>query len=339
MIKKLIALLLCVITAAAVCGCKSSQREISFFLYDATDTFISEMTDKMLSALPANLTASVFDGQNSQSVQNKQILECISDGSALLLVNAVDRLACGTIAEKCEASSIPVIFFNREPQEGSMTGALQYYVGCAAENLGELQAQMAAELFGSDYSASGWDRNGDGIVQIVIIKGEQGHQDAEKRTEYCIKQLKELGYKSEVLAIEVADWQRSDAYGLMAESYPKWGEDVELIFSNNDDMALGAIDYLTENGIFTEGTGEYSQPFVIIGVDGTAVGLDAIGRGLLYGTVLNNSDAQSDAVIRLVECLLGGSELSEYPYEISNRRYIYIDGAIILRDNMADYVK
>ncbi|MEA5050161.1 MAG: galactose ABC transporter substrate-binding protein [Oscillospiraceae bacterium] len=341
--KKLLSYLcLLALLLAPLAGCARRERKVGILIYDKDDTFVSEMLAKMTAQIPDDCTYVIRDGANSQAVQNQQIIELIKDGVSILLINAVDRSACGAIVEKCAAEDVPVIFFNREPLEDSMRGENTYYVGPAADRQGALQAEMVAGLFGGDFAGGRWDRNGDGVVQLVVLKGEQGHQDAEKRTTNCLSRLTQLGYQTQVLAISVANWTRSEGYAAMETLYAEYGGDIELVFSNNDDMALGAIDYLTQKGVFAAHPDDenYDQPFVIVGVDGTAVGLEAVWQGLLYGTVLNDSTAQADAVLRLMECMLGDGDLSDYPYDITSGNYIFVEnGVIILRSDMSKFDK
>jgi methyl-galactoside transport system substrate-binding protein len=328
-------LALCLLAA-----CAQGSPKAAFFLYKGDDTFIAEMIASITERLPPEVAYEVREAGNSQAVQNQQIVELIDGGYDLFVVNAVDRLACSAIVEKCAQKGLPVIFFNREPQADALSGSDVYYVGAAADSLGRKQADMVDGLFAGDFAGSKYDRNGDGVVQTVILKGEQGHQDAEKRTDNCVARLRELGYSVEVLAMEAADWNRRDGFEAMRRIYREHGENIELVFSNNDDMALGAIDYLLETGVFAEGRqGEaYAQPFVVVGVDGTAVGLEAIGQGLLYGTVNNDSAKQSDAILLLSELIVKGEGLGGFPYPVTNGHYVYIDGDIITLENLVGYI-
>jgi len=323
---------------AALTGCEQSGQKIAFFQYKSGDTFITEMMDHMTARVPEGVDFEVRDAGNSQSVQNQQIVELIEEGFDLFVINAVDRLACSSIVERCSREGIPVIFFNREPTEDALIGHNAFYVGADADSMGEKQADMVAELFTSQFTDSKFDKNDDGIVQLVILKGEQGHQDAEKRTDNCVAKLKALGFEVDVLAIEVADWNRRDGYEAMRRLYIQFGDEIELVFSNNDDMALGAIDYLLDEGVFSNSRKVEDQPIVIVGVDGTAVGLEAIEKGLLYGTVNNDAVKQSDAVPTLMDFILNDRELGEFPYTITRGHYIYIDGDIITLTNLAGYL-
>ena len=319
---------------ASCAGCGRSGHKIAFFQYKGADTFITEMMDYMTARVASDVAYEVRDAGNSQSVQNQQIVELIDGGFDLFVINAVDRLACSSIVERCAKEKIPIIFFNREPLEDALVGDDVFYVGAAADSLGEKQADMVAELFTGSFAGSKYDKNGDGVIQLVILKGEQGHQDAEKRTSNCVARLVELGYETDVLAIEVADWNRRDGYEAMKSLYTQFGDSIELVFANNDDMALGAIDYLLNEGAFYSGRSVHEQPFVIVGVDGTAVGLESIEKGLLYGTVNNDSVEQADAILTLVDYILGGKSLNSFPYTVTNNHYIYIDGDIITMDNV-----
>ncbi|MCL2426631.1 MAG: galactose ABC transporter substrate-binding protein [Oscillospiraceae bacterium] len=320
-------------------GCGQGSREIAFFKYSEADTFIAEMMAYMTARVPEDINFAVLDAGNSQSVQNQQIVELIEAGSDLLVINAVDRLASSAIVARSVADGVPVIFFNREPLEDALIGNDNvFYVGADPDSMGRMQADMVAELFTENFAGSSFDRNDDGIIQLVILKGEQGHQDAERRTDHSIARLFELGFEVEVLAIELADWNRQDAFEAMRSLYERYGDVIELVISNNDDMALGAIDYLLEAGVFKEGRAAHEQPFIIISVDGTEVGLEAIGRGLLYGTVNNDLRRQSDAILMLIDFILHDRDFDSFPFEITRDHYIYIDGDIITLANLADFI-
>ena len=339
--KKAICILLCLTLTAGCLGlgaCATGGPKAAFLLYDAQDTFISEMMVALEQNMPEGLFYEVRDAAKSQSRQNQQILELIEQGFGLLIINAVDRLACSSIVEKCTAAGVDVIFFNREPLEDAMVSEGKvFYVGADADSHGKRQAEMSAALFG-EFVGGAYDNNKDGIIQLVILKGEQGHQDAEKRTDNCVNRLRELDYEVEVLAIEPANWMRQEAYEVMRRLYENYGKSIELIFANNDDMALGAIDYLLDTGVFDINQGPLSQPFIIIGVDGTRVGLEAIRQGQLYGTVLNDSARQTQAILTLMDYLLEDKDMGDFPYEITNGHYIFIDGEGITRKNLDSFL-
>ena len=100
------------------------------------------------------------------------------------------------------------------------------------------------------------------------------------------------------------------------------------MLSNNDDMALGAIDALKAAGYFSGGL---SIP--VIGVDATAAALDMIVQGALYGTVQNDAPAQAQAVIDLAVLMAAGKEITSdsFPFPMEDR-VVYIESVIIRRE-------
>jgi len=327
-----IALVFCVLIALAVFFVfippRQSSFHFAFFLYDESDTFIAEMWRTIALSMPEDIYYEVFNAGNSQSIQNRQIVEQIERDIDVFIINAVDRLAGNTIVERLSRESIPIIFFNREPLEDAMLNHENvFYVGAAADIMGIQQADIAAEFF-----------EGAQTINIVILKGEHGHQDAEKRTENSINRLRELGFNVNILATRSASWRRQDAYDVMSSMYSQFGENIDLVFSNNDDMALGAIDFLLSAGIFYKGMSLYEQPFIIISVDGTPIGLEAVYNGLIFATVHNNIERQTSAILTLADYLVNNRNIENFPYEITNGHFIYIRGDIITRENVIDFI-
>ena len=335
--KKLITFLVVFMAAAALAAVvflplgRQTGLSFAFFVYDKSDTFIAEMTRYMISALPEYVSYESFDAGNSQSVQNRQIVDAIDMDFDIFIINTVDRLAAGTIVERLYRENIPIIFFNREPLEEAIVGRQNvFYVGSATHVQGTRQADIAAEHF----FGTGLKREGDS-VGLVILKGEHGHQDAEIRTASSLDRLKELRLYPEILAIESANWRRADARQIMSEIYERLGGLIELVLSNNDDMALGAIDFLLEERIIIQGG---DAPFVIIGVDGTPVGLQAVYDGFIFGTVLNDIEQQTDAILTLADYIVHGRDLGSFPFSITNGHFIYIYGDIVTRDIVDKYI-
>ena len=85
-----------------------------------------------------------------------------------------------------------------------------YYVGARAESAGRFEAKIFINYW---YSHPEADKNGDGILQFVIIKGEPGHQDTELRTEYLMRTLAESGIVLDRLDEDTALWERERAEG------------------------------------------------------------------------------------------------------------------------------
>lgn len=85
------------------------------------------------------------------------------------------------------------------------------------------------------------DKNQDGKIQYILLEGEAGHQDAISRTDYSVKTLLEQEINLEKLSYQFADWNRGQAENRMSRLIEQYGEKIELVISNNDEMALGAV--------------------------------------------------------------------------------------------------
>ena len=146
------------------------------------------------------------------------------------------------------------------------------------------------------------DKNGDGVIQYLMFEGEAGHQDAIVRTEYSVNTLMQQGIPMEKLSYAIANWSRAEAQSKMMQFYPEFQDQIELILSNNDDMALGVLDAYDKIGLPKD-----KRPF-IYGIDGTAVGLEAVKKGNLMGTVYNDEQGQAKALFQLAYRLATGKK-------------------------------
>ncbi len=287
-------------------------------IYNYEDTFMLSLLEVIRgeAAQVAHLVA--YDGQNNQNQQNDQIEELLESGVDALIVNPVDRTAAIYLIQMAMRYQKPIVLINREPlQEDLDLYDQAYYVGIDPKEQGLLSGRLAAQYFQTHPQA---DLSGDGVMQLVLLKGEPGHQDAELRTQYAMKALQESGVKVEKLAEAAALWERSLGQERMASFLNTFGERIECVLSNNDDMALGAIDALKAAGYFS---GDKYMP--VIGIDATAPAREALAQGSLYGTVFNDAAGQGRAAVALAILLARGEAVTRdsFPYDVHNK-VVYI---------------
>lgn len=211
-----------------------------------------------------------------------------------------------------------------------------WYVGAKAEQSGTQSGQIIADYFEANPAA---DKNGDGVIQYVMLQGEPGHQDATLRTEYSIKAIEEAGFKTEKLAADTAMWDKAKATDLMKSFLTGQGVDkIEAVIANNDDMALGAIEALKAEGY---NTGDSAKFVPVVGVDATAPALEAMKDGSLLGTVLNDAVNQGTATINVANAAMNGKEITEanVGYPVTDGKYIWIDYVKVTKDNYAEFMK
>ena len=170
-------------------------------------------------------------------------------------------------------------------------------------------------------------------MDIVMLQGEPGHQDAIARTKYSVQSLQDAGIKVNILAQDTAMWDRSKAQDKMAAFLGAQGDKIEAVLANNDDMALGAIEALKAKGYFANG-----KYMPVVGVDATAPGLQALKDGTLLGTVLNDAKNQGTATLNLSVALAKGLTPSKdnCGYDITDGQYVWVPYKKITKDNMAD---
>src|SRR5574344_585959 len=232
----------------ALSACQSPSELAQIFIYDSTDTFIKSLQSDLAKKLDNYVAYSSYYAERKQTTQNEQTIDALNDSrTKILIMNTVDRLASSALIEKAESKNVPIIFFNREPLAEDFAGEWAqkncYYVGGDPSYEGSLQGTIADQIFGGAtvFPKSIYDKNKDGKIQLVLLKGEQGPQDTEQRSQNCIAQLQSLGYSVDVIGTAYCNWERSVAKETMQKLY---SNEIELLFANNDDMALGAIDYL-----------------------------------------------------------------------------------------------
>ena len=322
-------------------GCTGGQDapvtvRVGVCLYQQDDTFIStvlqnleQLAQEEEQARGIKLNLSTADARSNQTSQNEQVDRFLSQGCDILCVNIVDRTAASIIIDKAQAADTPVVFFNREPVEEDLSrwsGA--YYVGSKADRAGILQGQIVVDAWYA--GAAALDRSGDGVLQYVMLEGEQGHQDALLRTEYSIKTLSTAGIPTEKLANDTANWNRGQASSKMAQWLGQYGGQIEAVFANNDDMALGAIDACLDAGLE-----EDELPF-IVGVDATPPALEALNAGTLKGTVLNDAAGQAQTMLRLA-CALAAGETPGDTVTLDSGKYAWLDYTTVTRENLTEF--
>lgn len=305
---------------------------IGMTLYLQDDTFLTTLVQNVEQRIleeeterniKINLT--LADARSSQAAQNEQVDRFLSQDYDILCVNLVDRTAAAVIIDKAQAEDVPVIFFNREPvKEDLNRWTRTYYVGTPAEQAGRLQGAIVRDAWQQDISSI--DRNGDGILQYVMLEGEPGHQDTLLRTEYSIKTLTDAGIETEKLANYNADWQRGQAALRMQQWLETFGKRIEVVFANNDDMALGAIDACLD----AEGTSR-TLP-LIVGVDATPPALAALADGTLYGTVRNDADAQAEQIAALIGSILDGIDPAQV-VDLTDDHYVWLEYTPVTASN------
>lgn len=342
LVKRALCALLGVACLALSASCETNNPEqqietvrIGVATYRSDDTFITALCDdlervskQMESETGKKIILNIADGKNSQSNQNDQVDNFISRSYDVICVNMVDRTVAAVIIDKAKRADIPVVFFNREPvEEDIRMWDRAYYVGTDAKESGIMQGQIILNALKKD---AGIDKNRDGKLQYVMLEGEQAHQDSLIRTEYSVKTITAGGVQMEKLANDTANWQRSLGTAKMTSWLDQFGDEIEVVLSNNDDMALGAIDALKAQDMLENGP-------VVVGVDGTLAALEAIQNGEMLGSVVNDAQLQAQAMLDIACALTEGSDPQQV-VEGMNGQYVRAPHRIVTKENVGQEI-
>ncbi|MFF5011241.1 substrate-binding domain-containing protein [Streptomyces phaeochromogenes] len=239
-------------------GSSSSNPKVGLSLSTLNNPFfvqIKEGAQAEAKKLGADLT--VTDAQNDASQQANQLQNFTSEGVDSIIVNPVDSDAAGPSVRSANKADIPVVGVDRGVNKAE-TAAL-----VASDNVegGKLGAKALAEKLG-------------GKGKIVILQGLAGTSASRERGAGFAEGLK--AYPGiDVVAKQPADFDRTKGLDVMTnllQAHP----DVQGVFAENDEMALGAVKALGSKA---------GKSVQVIGFDGTPDGLKAVKEGTMYASV------------------------------------------------------
>ena len=335
---KKIVLAAVVLALSAIAAFAASDTLVGACIYKFDDTFMTGVRNAMRAEMEREGgELEIVDSQNRQPMQNDQVDGYISKGANALIVNPVDRTAAEPLMNKAKAEGLPIVFINREPYAEVMNAYDKiWYVGAKAEESGTQSGQIIADYFKANPGA---DKNKDGKIQYIMLRGEQGHQDATLRTEYSTKAMKDAGFEIVELGNDTANWDKVQATDKMKGFISAVGiENIEAVLANNDDMALGAIEALKAEGY---NLGDKTKYIPVVGVDATAPALEAMSKGELLGTVLNDADNQGFAAVKVAVAAADGKEITEESigYKITDGKYIWVPYRPVTVENYKEFMK
>ncbi len=273
-----------------------SHVSIGVLIYKYDDTYISSVRQALEKEGNGqqSVTLKMMDGRGSQQVQEAQIESLIKQKVDVLVVNFVDVTAAQAVFEQAKSAGIPVVVFNREPPEDVMKSYDRArYVGTVPSEAGVLQGKLILDA----WKHNPYDKNHDGKIQYIMLKGDDGNIEAEARTKYSIQTVNEGGVETEQLADTMCAWDASQAFTEVSKLLAQFGDSIECIVSNNDDMAIGAIKALQSNG-YNDGSAKYVPVF---GVDATREAQSLIKNGQMTGTVLQDADGMAKAIFAMAQ--------------------------------------
>jgi len=246
---------------------------------------------------------------------------------AVLVCSFLVLAGCGGKGNAVLNKDKPLVFFNRQPSDptsGKIDMASMnwndktYYVGFDAAGGGNVQGKLITDFLAQ--ADASIDRNGDGILGYVLCIGDVGHNDSKARTEGIRKALGTWAGSTDPITVQEGSvtiggttfkvvelegkamtgtdgstWNANAATEAMGGWATKFADQIDMVISNNDGMAMGCLQ-----------ASNYPAGVPIFGYDANADAIEAIGKGVLTGTVSQNVDAQATATLQVLRNLLDG---------------------------------
>ncbi len=245
----------------------------------------------------------VRDAKNDQSTQNKQIAELLEAGVDGLIINPVMTSALEDIVDGLKEADIPVIFANREPEQAIIEHSEKFvYVGTDITQLGTRQAEMVLAL------PDKGDVNGDGVISCVILQDISDSVDTTIRTRGFVDAMINQSAKADVLRYLSGEGDYVIGRGVFARALSELGKDIEVVISNNDRMALGALEAITDGGR------SVGKDIYLLGMDAGKEALIKLQNGLLTGTVAEDVSTMAIKTQDILKQLLSEEKTEERHY-------------------------
>ena len=304
--------ILIALAAATVLSNPAFATKIGVSMDKFDDNFLTVLRNGMADyakTLPG-VSVQIEDAKDDVSKQLSQVQNFIANGVDAIIVNPVDTSATAAITKAAADAGVPLIYVNREPTDVDKLGPKAAFVASNEAESGTLETKQICKLLG-------------GKGNILVIEGQLSNQAAVQRT----KDIHEViatpdcsGIK--IVAEQTATWDRTQAQNLMTNWLSK-GLKFDAVVSNNDEMAIGALQAMKSAGMDTKAA-------IVGGVDATQDALASMKSGDLKVTVFQDAAGQGKGAVDAALALAAGK-----PVE----KKVYIPFLLVTPANMDQFMK
>jgi len=250
-----------------------------------------------------------FEANNDINLQMSQVASFVTLGYDAMVVRLVAAANGDVILDAAE--DVPVVFAGRLPDEAFNEPGRVHFVGVDELEAGLLQAQWAADYFEANHP-------GKTDISYILIRGRLDHPGAIYRTLGFRQGMEERGFTLNNVVDQPAYWDRANAMDIV-QTFLGTGIEFDIIVSNNDEMALGAIEALRAVDM---------MHIPVIGVDATPHGVQSILGGELAASIFQDPDALGRITTEKAFALANG----EIP-----ATHTWIPFVLVTPENAADF--
>ena len=245
----------------------NSQYVIGFSSKDNSDTFVANITDAATAkAEELGVKLLMYDARGDVNQQISDVETMIAQGVDAIIVIPQSVEGSAPVVAMCNEAGIPIIIDNGDIADKNYTA----FVGCTDQQSGEILGQWFMD-------------NLEEGSKICIIEGPMGQSGQVGR--YAGFQAVGMLEKFEVLACQTANWKRDEAMALAEDWIVTYGDELDAIICENDDMALGALAACEAAG---------RDDILIGGVDAIADAVQAVKEGRMEISVLQDAAGQGE---------------------------------------------
>ena len=224
-----------------------------------------------------------YDGQNQTPKQTADVEAAVVSGVDGLVISPIDSVAMAPALQQAVEAGIPVVTIDRRVD--GVEGILAH-VGADNVKGGEAQAQLIVERFP------------DG-ARIVNLQGQPGASPAIDRNQGVHNVLDSMADKYEFVAEQTANFARDEGASVTESILAGLDSPPDVIVAANDDMALGALQVVQEQGL----------DVAVIGFDALPEALASVRDGGLLATIEQMPGGQSRGAMKaLVDFLRSGTK-------------------------------
>lgn len=308
-LRSVILLVLALSMLLALTACSTSQKsdkvKIGVTLMDFSTEFGIGLKDYMTAKADAmgDVELTVVDAGGDAAKQLQQVETFISQKVDAIIMQPQEQEACSPAIDKAKAAGIPIINCN------SLTITKpDAYVGSNDSESAEIAMTYIAEQLG-------------GKGNVLMMHGHPGQTAEVKRTEGAMDILAQNPDMT-LLDEQTADWDRAEAMTLMENWIQAYGDQINAVFCQNDEMALGALNALVQAG--------KKDNVLVVGVDAIDDALQSVKDGKMDATVYQDCKGQAEGAIEAAYKLAKGESVE---------KEILIPFILVTTENVDEYLK
>ncbi|WP_246218486.1 substrate-binding domain-containing protein [Litoribacterium kuwaitense] len=280
-------------------GKNDEAVKLGFQVYGLRGEYATNLTNAMeAKAEELGVELVVMDGNYDVSTAISQLTNLETQQVDAIIVNPIDEEALNNTVNQIVENGTPVLGVNAFLTAEKLTT----FVGSPDVIAGEEETKQMVEAL-----------NGKGnVVMLEGPIGQTGQVGRRKGIDNILAENPDI----KLLAEQTANWSRAEALSTMENWIQTYGDDIDGVIAQNDEMAIGAINALNAQGM---------NDIPVVGVDGVKDALQAVKEGTMIATVFQNAQEQGETVIELAIKAAKGEEIDqkyEIPFELVTKENV-----------------